>query len=293
MVERWCVRSPEAVRYGGFRYSSPQPPGSAVSSARARAIAAWSAVLRANLKTRWFCSRFEREDFEGRTPTMTAATAGCSSTQRVATLAIEMGSPSSTCPSATARRTRSSDCNFGQPPQQSTYRRYLARLHEAASSSAVRSARSRYRSVSSPPASTPNGSSCMPLDWHRLVISPAARRSSREYDTWFVTTRTPLMSATRAWSASKLHSPTLRTLGCLASSSSWSSHAPSVYSHVWSCSRSIAVEPRRERAVATAASTVAAVACSRPGMGTHFVRHCTAPGAHAHATRPARTSALP
>ena len=143
----WWLRSPEAVRYGGRRYSSPQSPGIGASPKAAAAIALRSASSRASEKTRALSSRCERSP--SRAPTMTAATAGSSRMARQATFAIEIP-----CFRATAATARASSWKRSHPPATSMKRWYFI-SDQVARSASVGAGRSSQRSVRNPPASTP------------------------------------------------------------------------------------------------------------------------------------------
>jgi hypothetical protein len=130
-----------------LRYSSPQSPGTCVVEANAASSRAWSSA--SSLKAKSFRLSIRCSLSPSLAPTMTAATADFSSTQRVATLATE-----TLCLRAMAAAASRIACTALQPPMASMKRLYLD-FDQSGTSAPVGSGLPTQRSVRNPPPSVP------------------------------------------------------------------------------------------------------------------------------------------
>ena len=141
------VNPADAVRNGGVRYSSPQSPGIGVSADRASSISRRSSSESVKSNTRRVSSMCWRSP--SRAPMITAPTAGCSSTQRVATAAID-----TPCRSATRAAAARTVWYRAQPPAARMKRPYFI-CDQVPVRSQSGSACPSQRSLNHPPASVP------------------------------------------------------------------------------------------------------------------------------------------
>ena len=204
-----------------------------VVAAKAASSRARSSASRAKAKRRALSARCSLSVM--RAPTMTAATAGWSRTQRVATLERE-----TPCLRAISGR-RGEDALEGVPA--------AGGVDEAAVLGAApvgHLARARGRRASARRGSRRRG--CRRRGGARRCgrrtrsSGPAARRSRSEKETWLLASGMPSASASARWAASKLVTPMAAISPSLrrrASSCRASSQAGCSKLHQWNCSRSM------------------------------------------------------